>query len=127
MRIHESGENYLETILLLKNKSGFVRAVDIANAMDFTKPSVSRAMSILKEEGYITIEKYGNIEFTEKGLRKANDVYERHNIITGFLVMTLGVDEETASIDACKMEHIVGHDIFENMKKFVKANGAHND
>jgi DtxR family Mn-dependent transcriptional regulator len=120
MRIQESGENYLETILKLHNRSGFVRSIDIANELEFTKPSVSRAMSILKKEEYITMERSGQILLTQKGLEKANEVYERHRIIASYLIQTLGLDEEIADKDACRIEHVISPETFEKMKAFMK-------
>ncbi|MFQ8600527.1 MAG: metal-dependent transcriptional regulator [Oscillospiraceae bacterium] len=120
MKIQESGENYLETILLLHKKHGYVRSIDVANALDFSKPSVSRAMSILKKAGLIVMEQGGNILLTEAGEARANAVYERHTTITQFLVMTLGVDEKTAEFDACRIEHILSPDIFAGMKQYVQ-------
>ena len=88
MGIHESGENYLETILILQNKLGFVRSIDIANELDYTKPSISRAVSILKKADYITMQENGQILLTEKGLQKANEIYDRHKIITSYLILS---------------------------------------
>jgi Mn-dependent DtxR family transcriptional regulator len=120
--IHESGENYLETILILQNKLGFVRSVDIANELDYTKPSISRAVSILKNADYITVEDSGQILLTEKGLEKANEIYDRHRIITRFLVQSLGVSSETADQDACRIEHIISTETFSKIKKYVEEN-----
>lgn len=116
MKIHESGENYLETILLLTRKNGSVRSIDIANELEFTKPSVSRAIKILKDAEMITVEKSGNILLTAKGQSKAEQVYERHDIITKFLNENLGVDAETAEKDACRIEHIISVETFEKIK-----------
>ena len=90
--MRESGENYLETILLLQKKLGCVRSIDIANKLDYSKPSVSRAMGILKKQDYITMDKSGFIELTDKGLQKAREIYERHTLIQEFLIETLGVE-----------------------------------
>ncbi|WMJ24191.1 metal-dependent transcriptional regulator [Paludicola sp. MB14-C6] len=120
MRIQESGENYLETILKLHKESGFVRSIDIANELDYTKPSISRAMSILKKEEYITMEPSGQILLTEKGLAKANEIYERHNIITSYLVHTLGLEKELADKDACRIEHVISQETFEKMKMYMQ-------
>ena len=119
MIIQESGEMYLETILILQNKSAFVRSVDLANELGYTKASISRAMSKLKDAGYIKIEVSGNISLTEKGLKKACEILERHKIITKFLVKTLDVDQKLADKDACRIEHIISQEIFEKMKTFV--------
>ena len=118
--IQESGENYLETILILQNKTGFVRSIDIANELEYTKPSISRAMGILKQNGYITVRESGQILLTEKGLQKANEVYERHTLIARYLVEALGVDEETAAQDACRIEHVISQKSFDQIKKYVE-------
>jgi len=119
MAIYESGETYLETILVLQTKNGHVRSVDIANELGYAKPSVSRAMSILKKAGYIEIEKGGNILLTETGRIKANEILTRHKIITEFLIKSLGADRELADRDACRIEHIVSEEIFGLIKKYV--------
>jgi len=118
--IQESGENYLETILILQNKTGFVRSIDIANELEYTKPSISRAMGILKQNGYITVQESGQILLTEKGLQKANEVYERHTLIARYLVEALGVNEETAAQDACRIEHVISKESFDQIKKYVE-------
>lgn len=117
MKIYESGENYLETILLLSKKKGSVRSVDIANELEYTKPSVSRAMRILKEADLIVVEKNGNILLTEAGLKKAQEIYERHQIITRFLIEVLDVSIETAEKDACRIEHIISAETFGKIKE----------
>ena len=119
MKIQESGENYLETILILQNKNGFVRSTDVAAELDFAKPSISRAMSILKKAEFITMEDNGRIKLTEKGLKKAAEVYERHQLISEYLVKALGVSIETADRDACRIEHIISEESFEKIKEFV--------
>lgn len=123
MGIHESGENYLETILVLQNKNGYVRSIDIATELGFTKPSISRAMSILKKSEYITMEKSGQIKLTEKGLAKANEIYERHRIISEYFEKVLGVSKEIADRDACKIEHVISQESFDKMKNLIKGNG----
>lgn len=120
MGLHESGEDYLETILILKNRQGFVRSIDVANELGFSKPSISRAMSILRDNGYITIELGGNIVLTEKGKEKAGSVYERHVLITEFFVKVLGVDKGIAEKDACKIEHDISDETFLKIKKYLK-------
>lgn len=117
--MYESGENYLETILMLHQKQGYVRSIDIANELGFTKPSVSRAMSILKNGGYIVVESSGNIVLTEKGNKKAGEIYERHLYITKFLQKTLNISEELAAQDACRIEHIISQETFERIKENV--------
>ena len=116
MRIQESGEDYLETILILKNKKGYVRSVDVANELGYSKPSVSRAMSILREAGFITVESGGNICLTESGIEKAEAVYERHRTITAFLNDFLNVPRDIAAKDACRIEHILSDETFEAIK-----------
>ncbi len=117
--MYESGENYLETILMLKEKRGIVRSIDIARALNFSKPSVSRAVGILREDGYITVETGGEIELTEKGQKKAAGIYERHQLLTEFLQKVSGVNPQTAEEDACKMEHIISDDTFQGIKRFM--------
>lgn len=118
--MYESGENYLETILMLKERQGFVRSIDVARALDFSKPSVSRAMGILREDGYIVVESGGEIELTEKGREKACGIYERHRLLTEFLQKVSGVDGKLAEEDACKMEHIISDETFQGIKDFMK-------
>ena len=118
--MHESGENYLETILILHQRQGYVRSIDIANELAFTKPSISRAMGILKNDGYITVEPSGNILLTEKGYAKASAVFDRHQTITSFLHKILDVDAETAEADACRIEHVISETTFEKMKAFMQ-------
>ncbi len=121
MKIQESGENYLETILILKSRNGYVRSVDVANELSFTKASVSRAMSILRKAGLIVMEKNGNIVLTESGMEKASAVYERHTVLTEFLRKALGVSEEIAMQDACRIEHIISQESFDKIKDYVKS------
>ena len=118
--MHESGENYLETILILHQRQGYVRSIDIANELAFTKPSISRAVGILKNDGYITVEPSGNILLTEKGMAKATAVFDRHQTITSFLHKILDVDVETAEADACRIEHVISEATFEKMKAFMQ-------
>ena len=121
MRIQESGEMYLETILRLSQKSGHVRAIDVGEEMGYSKPSVSRAMSILKQGGYIVIEADGSIVLTDTGREIAEKIYARHTLITNFLI-SIGVDKETAAEDACKMEHGISDASFEAIQKLVEKN-----
>ena len=115
MKIHESAENYLETILMLKKDKGSVRSIDIAHELGFSKPSVSVAMKNLRENGYITVENGGEISLTDAGLEIANKMYERHTLLTGWLT-ALGVSPETAAEDACKIEHVISVESFEAIK-----------
>ena len=119
MIIKESGENYLEAILVLKNKKGNVRSIDIAHELMVSKPSVSVAMKHFRENGYIVVESDGCISLTEKGEAVAKRVYERHQIVTKAL-MALGVDEITALEDACKIEHDISEKTFEKLKEFTE-------
>lgn len=119
MHIQESGEMYLETIHVLTKKGGAVRSIDVCEYMGYSKPSVSRAMGILKNAGYIEVDKHGFITLTESGLEVANRMYERHTLLTSLLIR-LGVDEETATDDACKIEHHISDKSFEAIKRFVE-------
>lgn len=118
MHINESAENYLETILMLSKKLPVVRSVDIANELGFKKSSVSIAMKNLRENNHITVTDAGFIYLTESGKNIADMIYERHEFITSWLV-SLGVPEEIAADDACKMEHVISKESFEAIKKFV--------
>ena len=115
MVIKESAENYLETILVIHNEKGYCRCIDISNKMGFSKPSVSVYMKNLREDGYISIDNNGDITLTEKGRDIAKRIYERHNIIAGFL-MQLGTSEETAYQDSCKIEHDISEESFQLIK-----------
>ncbi len=119
MKMQESGENYLETILILKQEKGYVRSIDIAAKLDFSKPSVSRAMSLLRENGYITMDpKEGWIELTSSGKEIAEKIYERHQVISKWL-MDLGVAENIAVADACRIEHVISPETFERIKEHI--------
>ena len=120
MRLHESGEMYLETILILSQKQNMVRSIDVAEDMGFSKPAVSRAMAKLKADKYILIDSEGYIALTESGRQIAEKIYERHTILTRFLIR-LGVDEETAAADACKIEHDMSDKTFDAIKNHVRA------
>ena len=122
MKILESGENYLETILMLKERKGSVRSIDIVRQMNFSKPSVSRAMSLLRENGYITMDKEGWIQLTESGMEVASRIYERHRLLTKWL-MALGVSPEVAAEDACRMEHDISNETFEKLKAHIEKVG----
>lgn len=119
MQIQESGEMYLETIHVLYKKTGAVRAIDVSEHMGYSKPSVSRAMGILRQAGYIEVDRNGYITLTDSGLEVANRMYERHTLLTK-LFTSLGVDEETAVDDACKIEHHISEKSFEAIKKFIE-------
>lgn len=120
MRIQESGENYLETILVLKNKKGSVRSIDIATELDYTKASVSRAMGILKTAGFITVEENGSIHLTQSGHQRATQIYERHRLIAEYLMEALQIGEETAAADACRIEHVISEESFHKIKGWVE-------
>ena len=118
MAIHESGEDYLEAILMIKKRSGNVRSIDVARELSFSKPSVSVAMKNLKTSNYITVDENGFINLTEAGQEIADKIYERHTFLTTWLT-SLGVDPEVAAEDACKMEHAISSESFSAIKKFV--------
>lgn len=117
--MQESGEMYLETILRLSEKKPTVRAIDIADFMNFSKPSVSRAVGLLKEDGFILIDDNGHISLTEKGKERATTIYERHKVISKILVQ-IGVSEEVADEDACRIEHYISDETFQAIKKYYK-------
>ena len=119
-RADESLEDYLETILMLQKSKGQVRSIDIANEMNFTKPSVSVAMKNLREKGYITMDSTGYITLTEAGRQRAEDVLERHTILAD-LLMRIGVSKETALADACKVEHDLSEESFEAIKQALRS------
>lgn len=117
-KIYESGENYLETILVLKNKGKEVRSIDIVHEMELSKPSVSRAMGILRDGGFIEFDTDGFISLTEEGREVAERIYERHRVLTKCLT-ALGVDEQTAAEDACKIEHDISEESFLKLKEHM--------
>ena len=118
MSIHESGEMYLEAILVLSKKNGFVRSVDVSEYLGYSKPSVSRAVGILKKGDYILVEKDGSLSLTESGKEIAEKIFERHTVLSRLLV-ALGVSEETAAADACKLEHAISDESFEAIKRHM--------
>ena len=122
MKSNESAEMYLETILVLTEKQPQVRAIDIVHSTGYTKPSVSRAMGLLKKSGHIVVDDSGYITLTESGKALASKILERHRILTDFLVR-LGVSAEVAADDACKMEHILSDETFDKMKAALKGQG----
>lgn len=119
MIIKESAENYLEAILMLQQKKGYVRSIDVANELGFTKPSVSVAMKKFREDGYIVIAADGAISLTDKGIKVAERVYERHEIIAKAL-MAIGVDEAVAYEDSCKIEHDISEQTFDKLKTYLE-------
>ena len=118
MKIQESAENYLETILMLGHTKPHVRSIDIANELDFSKPSVSVAMKNLRQNGYIQVDGNGYITLTDAGRKIAETMYERHTMLSSWLVY-LGVDQKTAVEDACRMEHVLSADSFEAIKRHI--------
>lgn len=120
MHLQESGEMYLETVYVL-SKNGVVRSLDVAEYMGFSKPSVSRAVGLLKQGGYLLMDKDRYLTLTESGLDVAKKIYERHTLLSKFLVR-LGVDEKTATEDACKMEHDISDESFSAIKEHVRRN-----
>ncbi|OPZ84491.1 MAG: Transcriptional regulator MntR [Firmicutes bacterium ADurb.Bin419] len=120
MKVHESAENYLETILVLSKRNGNVRSIDIATELGFSKPSISNAMKQFREQGYISVDSNGSITLTKSGLEIANRVYERHLLLTKCL-MALGVSEATAKEDACRIEHIISQESFNKIKEHCKS------
>ena len=123
MKLQESGEMYLETILVLSQKGKPVRSIDIAEYMEFSKPSVSRAVGLLRSDGYIEVDNAGFITLTEKGMKCADKTYERHQVLTKVFV-AMGVSEETAEEDACRIEHIISDETFEAIKRHIKEHSA---
>lgn len=119
--VHESGEMYLETIFVLTEKSDNVRSIDICDYMGYSKPSVSRAVGLLKKDGHITVDGKGYISLTDSGLKIAQNIFERHTIIMNTL-LKLGIDEETADNDACKIEHVISDRTFSAIKDFYYKN-----
>ena len=121
MPIQESGEMYIETIFILTKENDNVRSIDVCERMGYSKPSVSRAIGILKRNGYITVDSSGYISLTQNGIKVAERMYERHTILTKFLEK-LGVPQDIAVSDACKMEHILSDESFDAMKKHLNNN-----
>lgn len=122
MHIQESGEMYLETIYVLSQDHPNVRSIDVAEHLGYSKPSVSRAMSILKNGEYITMDANGSLHLTATGLEIAEKIYERHTLLSRFLI-AIGVNEEIASEDACKIEHVISDEAFEAIKKHAEQHG----
>lgn len=118
MKIQESAENYLETILVLHKRKGIVRSIDIANEMGFSKPSVSVAMKNLRLGGYIRVDDDGNITLLDKGREIAEKIYERHTLVSSWLT-AMGVDPDIAAEDACRIEHVISNETFDALKRHV--------
>ncbi len=123
MEIHQSAEDYLEAILIIKERKGYVRSIDVANQLDVSKPSVSYATKRLRENGYITFNEDGMISLTESGLEIASKIYTRHKVLSDFFVR-LGVDAEVAAEDACKIEHDISSESFDKLCAFVNNCGV---
>ncbi|MEE5992881.1 MAG: metal-dependent transcriptional regulator [Oscillospiraceae bacterium] len=123
MSLHESGEDYLETIYLLTSRMPFVRSVDIANELGYTKASVSRAMRILREEGFVTVAEDGEVKLTKNGKKRAISVYERHTLITDFFSQYLGVNPVTAEKDACRIEHVISEETYLRLRTYMTDKG----
>ena len=119
MRLQESGEMYLETIYMLSRERNIVRAIDVVEHMGYSKPSVSRAVGLLKQGGYLVVEETGNLLLTDSGREIGEKIYARHRVLTKMLTM-LGVDEKTAAEDACKMEHAISDETFEAIRKHLE-------
>ena len=117
MSLKESGEMYLETIYILTNSQNAVRSVDVAEYMNFTKPSVSRGVGLLKEQGYIVVDNDGYLTLTEEGTALGKRIYERHTVLTE-LLKAIGVDDETAAADACRIEYVISEKTFDSIKKY---------
>ena len=119
MKLQESGENYLETILILQQRMQHVRSIDVATELGFSKPSISRAVNLLRANGYLNVDRSGYLTLTESGFTVANRIYERHLLLTEYLV-ALGVSEQTAREDACRIEHVISAESFEKIKEHAQ-------
>ena len=122
MSLHQSGEDYLEAILVLREKNGVVHSIDVAQHLGYSKPSVSRAVSLLKGDGYLIMERDGRLELTETGVEVARNIYERHRFLRQWLIH-LGVSSETAEDDACKIEHNISDETFQCLKRYAESKG----
>lgn len=118
MNLGESLEDYLESLLILEERHGKIRCVDVANLMGVSKPSVNKAMNVLKDKGYVLQESYGDIHFTTEGKKIAEKIYDRHKTISRFLQEILGVDEVTADEEACHIEHVISEETFQKIAHF---------
>lgn len=120
MSLQESGQMYLEAIFVLSNQHNYVRSVDVGEYLGYSKPSVSRAVGLLKDGGYVVTNEYGHLELTEKGIQIARKTYERHTVLTEFFV-SIGVPREIATEDACKIEHDISNEAFEALKQHMSS------
>ena len=118
MKLQESGEMYLETILILSQEKGTVRSIDVSEYMGYSKPSVSRAVGLLKNGGYLDVDKDGHLTLTEEGMYVATRTYDRHQVLTAFF-KSLGVSEDVATEDACRIEHVISEETFAALKKHI--------
>lgn len=118
--LHEAGEDYLEAILNLEDAQGNVRSVDVANMLGVSRPSVNKALGILKKMGYVSQQPYGSIRLTDEGRNRANSVLDRHTVIKGFLTKVLGVNPETADEDACRMEHVMSEETMDKLTRYIE-------
>ena len=118
MHLQESGEMYLETIYRLSGQQEYVRSIDVAEEMGYSKPSVSRAVSLLRQGGYVRMDEHGHLSLTEEGISIAQKIFERHTVLTTML-KALGVDDETAAEDACRIEHVISDQSFEAIKQYL--------
>lgn len=123
MTLHESAEMYLETIYLLTQRSDCVRSIDVAEHMGYSKPSISRAVGLLKRDGYVVTDEDGFLSLTDKGFETASRVFERHTVLTQLLV-TIGVDGEVAAEDACRIEHVISDETFEAIRNHMLAHNS---
>jgi len=123
MRLQESGEMYLESIWVLQKQKGFVRSIDVCEYLGYSKPSVSRAVGLLKNGGYIAVDADGGLSLTEAGREVAEKIYERHTLLAS-LLMRIGVSEATALDDACRMEHVISDESFEALKRHIETYGS---
>lgn len=119
MKMQESAENYLEAIYVLCQEKGSVRSIDVAHYMGFSKPSISRAVGLLRDNGFVAIDQNGLLTLTEAGLKTAQSVYERHTVLTDWLV-SIGVERETAAQDACRIEHVISRESFDKLKAHLR-------
>ena len=123
MKIQESAENYLEAILVLMQRNGQVRSIDVAHYTGYSKPSISRAIGLLRDNGYVSIDQNGLLCLTESGLQIAENIYERHTVLTDLLIR-LGVEPETAAEDACRIEHVISQQTFDTLKAHARKFGV---
>ena len=122
MKIQESAENYLEAILVLTQKNGQVRSIDVAHYTGFSKPSISRAVGLLRDNGYVSIDQNGLLGLTESGMQIATSIYERHTVLSD-LFERLGVPDDVAAEDACRIEHVISDESFAAIKRFIREEG----